>query len=153
MHKFVILAVRDISKSEFSESENLNTAAQRNITTDTATNENEAYSNNIFWNRPNFMNSKCLKFILKPLEPPSENLITAFEFDGSISGHSGASTSSLCGSILEVAEGPLDYCRGILLLHRKKCKYITNQQGPIDIVDDQLDDDAIESFFNDMDDI
>ena len=150
MHKFVILAVRDISKSEFTENASLKTGAQRNITTDT-NNENDNSTN--YFNR-NTVSSKCLKFILKQINPPSEDLITAFEFDGSVVPSSKIPLNSLCGSVIEISDSPLDFCRGILLLHSQKCKIRTDvANSPNEFIDDQLDDDIIESLFDEMEDI
>ena len=132
---FLVLAVRDICKSEFSEKESINNDTnnanasasnnnQRNIIRD------EGFESTSYWHRQS--SSRCLKFILKSINTKnglenkafssnSHDLLIAFEFNGQIALPS-ANPKSLTGMILEI-RGSLDLCRGILLLQADKCSF------------------------------
>lgn len=139
---FLVLAVRDICKSEFSEKEtNTNTIDNANANTNANNNTNNNNQRNIirdegfegtnYWNRQS--SSRCLKFILKPINTKnsfekkatnssnSDELLTAFEFNGLIAVPS-LNPKSLTGMFLEI-RGSLDLCRGILLLQADKCSF------------------------------
>lgn len=123
MHKFVILAVADISKSlqNAKDDENIQ-QNQRNMS---IAENDERDSNEPQWNRQTSPHGR-LKFILKPQSTQNntsnaEELISAFEYDGSIVKWSGIDQKSLVGCILQV-NSPLDICRGILLLKASDCQ-------------------------------
>lgn len=129
---FLILAVKDISKSDFSEKEMLTAENGNNTNRQSGSNQRNIIRDEGFdsmWSRQSSV--RCLKFILKPLNdfsslknadvhgniiPNSNEFVTAFEFIGQVS----LSSSGLIGSILEI-RGALDFCRGVLLLHAERC--------------------------------
>lgn len=111
--KYLILAGGDISKSQ----QNVTKIdGNRNITVET----DEV--NEPIWNRSVASSNGCMKFILKPIEPPTDDLITAFEFEGSVVKKSGLDANSLVGCCL-IVNNP-DICRGILLLKASDCQII-----------------------------
>lgn len=126
MNKFVILAVADISKSNqnIKDEGNQVNGNQRNMIT--VENE-ERDSSDSYWNRQTNSTQGRLKFILKPQSAHNEQeLVTAFEYDGSIVKRSGIDQKSLVGCILQVNSN-LDICRGIILLTAAYCQvYSTN---------------------------
>ena len=167
MIKYLILAAGDISKSLQNEKDT-NNANHRNMTTDDA---NEAEIGSTFTISPNPNHSShsysnhigdqststsigigTLKLILKSIEPPSNDLITAFEYNGTCCPPSHRSNpKNLIGSIIQV-NNP-DFCRGILLLHANQCQIIHINAGTSSnsIIIDSFDDEIMEELFNEDD--
>lgn len=112
--KYLILALGDLSKSQ--QNPKIDIVTHRNITVE-ADEVNEP-----IWNRTSVSSNGCMKFILKPIEPPTDDLITAFEFEGSLMKKSGLDANSLVGCCL-IVNNP-DICRGILLLKAFDCQII-----------------------------
>jgi hypothetical protein len=141
-YKYLILAVGDISKSQ---QNNTRIDGNRNITIETDD------TNEPIWNRTTFSSNGCMKLILKQIEPPTDDLITAFEFEGSVVKKSGLDLNSLIGCCLIVINP--DICRGILLLKASDCQVIRSGtmvhvvSEDIDIIDG-LGDDLIEQFLD-----
>ena len=132
-HLFTILAVRDIAKSEFAESEELSVAKMaqggRSLALDENTDEPTQTTH-----RGNFgASTRCLKFILSPnSESPSPELITAFEFKGHIGMPPIQNTvgfSWLEGCQLEISSPCLEFNRKVLLLDGSQCKVVANRTG------------------------
>lgn len=154
--KYLILAAGDISKSQQNNTKN-ERVDHRNIIVET---------DEPVWNRASASTNGSMKFILKQIEPPAEDLITAFEFEGSVSKKSGLDSNSLVGCCLVVDNPGL--CRGILLLKSSECQIIRSNDSQIisnnnarssstsvnvinDITGeiDDIGDDLIEELFND----
>lgn len=142
MKKYLILAAADISKAQ--QSTNTSSSSQhRNITIDS----DEASSTSTY-NYNNPTRNGSLKFILKEIFPiESDELITAFEFDGRVFKQSITDPSTLVGKVLQVNTLNLDTCRGILLLKCDECQIVGM---PIDLsvngpagMDDLFDDDEL----------
>lgn len=154
MTTYLILAAVDISKSNASQTENTQ-RNNRNITIDSEeTGEGTVRSTNSYSTAFN----GTIKFILKAIEPPSEELVTAFEYSGSCC--CGIDPKSLIGSIIKV-NNP-EFCRGILLLKSDQCQITknnatsntntsnnTNNTNPTQFDQDSFDEDLIEELFND----
>ena len=113
--KYLILAIGDLSKSQ--KNPRIDNENHRNIIVE-ADEINEP-----IWNRTSISSNGCMKFILKQIEPPTDDLITAFEFEGSLMKKSGLDANSLVGCCLIVKNVP-DICRGILLLKAFDCQII-----------------------------
>jgi len=158
MHLFTILAVRDISKSEFSESEKLNAAkiaqGERNLHLD----EQLEDSTSLGLRSNYYTNTRCLKFILSPAtEIHSSELITAFEFNGHIDIPLVQNTTGyswLEGCHLEVHSLQLEFSRNVLLLNSSQCKIII--QGSVNIALESsefsfCDDEDINALLQDQD--
>ena len=140
MKHYLILAAADISKSQASASiSNSNTNSQhRNITIDSdepsdtinTYNSNNGYginnnNNNYYNNNTNFTRNGSIKFILKEIFPTeSEELITAFEFDGRILKQPNIDPKTLVGKVLQVNTFSLDFSRGTLLLKCDECQIV-----------------------------
>lgn len=148
--KYLILALGDISKSQ--QNQKNDNGNHRNITVE-ADEVNEP-----IWNRASVSSNGCMKFILKPIEPPTDDLITAFEFEGSLVKKSGLDANSLVGCYL-IVNNP-DICRDILLLKTVDCQIIRsmtnanvyNNNLNDDIIGDNIDglgDDLIEQLLDD----
>ena len=142
--KYLILAAGDISKSQ----NNSKIDGNRNITVETDE------INEPTWNRTSVSSNGCIKMILKPIDPPSENLITAFEFEGSVVKKSGFDEKSLVGCCL-VVNNP-DVYRGILLLKAADCKIFNSTSSvataahhPIPEDINGLEDDLIDQLLKD----
>lgn len=120
--QFNILACRDISKSEFSEAERQRAAqAQPGRTLLLDQDDNSNSTSNYF----NTTQKRCLKLVLQPLSQSDlPELLTAFEFAGSLPVAASASSDVLEGKILEIDSDRLDLARGILLLHSSQCKIL-----------------------------
>lgn len=113
--KYLILAIGDLSKSQ--KNPKIDNENHRNITVE-ADEINEP-----IWNRTSISSNGCMKLILKQIEPPTDDLITAFEFEGSLQKTSGLDANSLVGCCLIIKNIP-DICRGILLLKAFDCQVI-----------------------------
>lgn len=154
--KCLILAAGDISKSQQNNTKN-ERADHRNIVVET---------DEPTWNRTSTSSNGSIKYILKQIEPASEELVTAFEFEGSISKNIGVDLNSIVGCCL-VVDNP-DMCRGILLLKSSDCQIIrsndsqintninrTSSSASVNIINDitadmdDLGDDLIEELFDD----
>lgn len=114
MTKYLILAATDISKPQ--KEQDSDQRHHRNITIDDDDNASENYRNTI--NTGN--NPGKLKFILKAIDPPSEEFQVAFEYLGNV----GRDPKSLIGSLIQL-NNP-DSCRGVLLLNMNQCSIIGN---------------------------
>lgn len=148
--KYLILAVGDVSKSQ-QNTQTTGNVNQRNITVETDE------INEPIWNRTIVGSNGCMKFILKQIEPPADDLVTAFEFEGSVVKKSGLDPNSLVGCCL-IVNNP-DICRGILLLKSSECHVIrhTNNTASNNVVMvnditgemDAFGDDLIEELLDD----
>lgn len=146
MKKYLILAAADISKAQ--QSTNASSSSQhRNITIDS----DEASSTSTYsYNNHSGSTTRngSLKFILKEIFPiESDELITAFEFDGRVVKQSNTDPSTLVGKVLQVNTLNLDTCRGILLLKCDECQIVgmpmdLGVNGPAGM-DDLFDDDEL----------
>ncbi len=121
--QFNILACRDVSKSEFSESEKQRAAQVAAGGRTLLLDQDE--------NATNFSNStssskRCLKLALQPLcQADLPELISAFEFAGPLRlGSMGMGIEELEGKVLEIDSDHLDLVRGILLLHPNQCRIL-----------------------------
>lgn len=147
MPSFTILAVRDISKSSFSESEfihQLNTNS-RNLEVDTP-HESTELSHNL--NETN--SNRCLKFVLRPIidDEKGTNFVTAVEFKGhlSVPNQITKDFSRLEGAILDINTDALDIARDIILLHANQCSFrIVNNTAGDEI---KIENDLIDEIFN-----
>ncbi len=121
--QFNILACRDVSKSEFAESEKLRAAQAtpgRTLLLDQDENSTNYTSNP---NSSNYSNiqKRCLKLVLQPVNQVDlSELLTAFEFAGPLL----SSADAVEGKILEIETDQLDLVRGTLLLYPNQCKII-----------------------------
>lgn len=126
MTKFMILAVADMTKSLQTQKDEsfAKNGNQRNMSIDADEQQSENIAN---WNRSSRNNSNqmgSLKLVLKPIDNEvntNKELITAFEYDGSLSKLSGPDQNSLVGCILEY-NSDLDFSRDILLLKSSHCR-------------------------------
>ena len=138
MKRYLILAAADVSKAQQVTQSTSNPAApnpqHRNIPIDS---DEPTDTRNI-------PKSGCMKFILKEIFPnASEELITAFEYEGRIWKQGSIDPKAFVGKVLEVNAS--ESCRGILLLQCEQCKIVgmegmaSNQDG----IDDLFDDDDL----------
>lgn len=154
MRKYLILASADVSKpQQLAQSASASTssasanAQHRNITVDS-----DDPADTINYNYNEFTKIGSMKLILKEIFPKaSEELITAFEYEGRLCG-SGSQPSidpnSLVGKVLQVNGGgssEIELCRGILLLQCDQCQIVgglapTNRQN---VMDDLFDDEDL----------
>ena len=117
--KYLILAVGDISLSEKNSAKD-ERLDYRNITVET---------DESIWNITSAGANGSMKYILKQIEPAAEELITAFEFEGSVSKKIDLDYNSLVGCCL-VVNNP-DVYRGILLLKSHECQIIRSNDSQI----------------------
>lgn len=146
--RFCILACRDISKSEFSESERQRSAqlsSGRNVQLDQDTPETsltQASHTAINTSR------RCLKFALQPLNQPDlPNLLMAFEYSGQVN-LSSVDDASIEGKILEIESPNLDIARDILLLNGQQCRVVSSD-GANQVAPDEsfsFDDDLLDQL-------
>lgn len=146
--RFCILACRDISISEFSESERQRSAQMtsgRNVQLDQDTPETsltQASHTTISTSR------RCLKFALQPLNQPDlPNLLMAFEYSGQVN-LSSLGEASIEGKILEIESPNLDIARDILLLNGQQCRVVSSD-GANQVAPDEsfaFDDDLLDQL-------
>lgn len=143
MRKYLILAVADVSKPQQQQISQFSNAQQqhRNITIDS---DDPVDTRN--YNQ--FSKSGSMKLILKEIFPKaSEELITAFEYEGRICNQPSVDPKSLVGKVLEVIGS--ESSRGILLLKSDQCQIVgmsTSGQsgsGSNVVMDDLFDDEDL----------